>query len=747
MAELSKQKVTAGVYWVAVPKVNLYVLCACPADCVKHLIQKKFIETRECNGVVFETGPNAILLADASLQNGNFSNLAEFPVLQMLYRQGLFLPNHPNNSGIKPMLIGREEQIRSQMEYICRGNYGLLSVEEIMAAGIPAPLAREMMNLKLKFAFGKIQRPEELLQAKAVGNSRVELKNGVFIRRLDFNVYEFAFQEERVTVDLNLRSCETYSHPYHLDFHPFKREYFAVVHSGEGNGWNIHQPCMSSVISFQGRIYLIDAGPNILGILRGLGICVSEIEGIFHTHAHDDHAAGLFTLLRGRRLKYYTTPLVRASVFKKLSALLAIGGSALMDHLMENVFFDIHDLAFDTWNNIDGLEVKPVFSPHPVETNIFFFRTLWDGKYPTYAHFADIVSFDVLRDMISDVPGKQGISRQFYDKVIHDYLTPADLKKLDCGEGLIHGHIEDFKQDRSKRIIISHYSFELAPKHKHIGSEAAFGMVDVLIPSNRDFCLELARQHLLTQLPEMPDYELEMFLNHPVVSFNAGAILIRAGTVCEYMYLALTGYHEYICPEENIHWLRTAGSLIGAADNSPAYGTYRTISPVSALQLPKETCIKFVKRHNLEEELAFREKKQLFLLRTWLFGEIVSILILLRIVRAMKLLCLAPEEALPENGEPALFLLEEGTLSLRIGEHALNIEKRGDFVGENTVLRLADTPHSSIKALTPARLYRIPGELLYDIPIVNIKLLQTFEERMKRLEQSDKFHTIYFAPS
>jgi len=64
--------------------------------------------------------------------------------------------------------------------------------------------------------------------------------------------------------------------------------------------------------------------PNIVTVFD-----VGEIEGIFHTHAHDDHFAGLPALLAsGRRLKYFTTPLVRHSVTRKLSALLSIDEAA-----------------------------------------------------------------------------------------------------------------------------------------------------------------------------------------------------------------------------------------------------------------------------------------------------------------------------------------------------------------------------------------------------------------------------------
>jgi len=134
MPKISKIQVTAGLYWIEVPEIDLYVMCGCPADSVKHLMKRGLIVARAKNGVPYETGPNAILLSDVSVQNGFFSNLSEFPVLQMYYRQGMMLPGHPNNTGLKPLLIGSEEQVKAQMQYIYRGNYGLIS--ETGGAGI-----------------------------------------------------------------------------------------------------------------------------------------------------------------------------------------------------------------------------------------------------------------------------------------------------------------------------------------------------------------------------------------------------------------------------------------------------------------------------------------------------------------------------------------------------------------------------------------------------------------------------------
>ena len=140
--------------------------------------------------VTNETGPNAILLSDLNVQNGDFANLAEFPVLQMLYRQGMLLPNHPNNTGAKPFIIGHKNTVNAQMEYIHRGNYGLTSLEEILDAGIPQKQAEEMMRIKLHFAFGAVRPSSDLLEARIVDHEPVEILNGVHITRKSVNCFE-----------------------------------------------------------------------------------------------------------------------------------------------------------------------------------------------------------------------------------------------------------------------------------------------------------------------------------------------------------------------------------------------------------------------------------------------------------------------------------------------------------------------------------------------------------------------------
>jgi len=66
---------------------------------------------------------------------------------------------------------------------------------------------------------------------------------------------------------------------------------------------------MGSLLSYLDHKYLVDAGPDIDFLTEALGTDLSEIRGLFITHAHDDHFAGLTSLLRGeRKISLYTTP-------------------------------------------------------------------------------------------------------------------------------------------------------------------------------------------------------------------------------------------------------------------------------------------------------------------------------------------------------------------------------------------------------------------------------------------------------
>lgn len=727
---LSKMQVTTGVFWVEIPEIGLSVLCGCPADVVKHLRKMGLIVEKEEQGAVHETGPNAILLSDIPVQNGEFSNLAEFPVLQMMYKQGMILPGHTNNTGRKPLLIGSKSQIEAQVHYIYRGNYGLVTEEELIQAGAEPKMARDMIRMKKKFAHGKIRKTDELLDTIILENDPVEIRDGVFIQRLKMNVFEFRYGKNSVLVDLNLPPSASYQSPYFLGFHNFRREYFAIIHSGDGDGWDVRRPCMASIVIFQGKIYLIDAGPNILHSLEALGIGVNEIEGVFHTHAHDDHFCGLPTLMQAdHRIKYYATRLVRASVAKKLAALVSINEEDFPN------YFETHDLTMDTWNEVDGLEVRPMFSPHPVETNIFLFRAMWQDGYKTYAHFADIASLDVLKGMKTGSHSLYGISREMYNAALRAYAEKADLKKIDIGGGMIHGNAEDFIADESKKLILSHTSRDLTPKQKEIGSGAPFGTADTLVPATQDYLRMYAFHYLETYTPNVPRSQIRLLASCPIRTFNPQTMVFKAGTVCTTIYLILSGSVEMVDTGTGIFNTLSPGTLVGemsALLKLPLGETYAASTFVHALEIPLSLYLYVTEKNGLLENLKSMHEKRSFLERTWLFGESLSSPVQTKIARSMAESGFDSGEEIAPDGSRELFVISKGKMNLYLKDQLVEVLHGGDFFGEQSVL--FDIPGLfRVRAAEDSELFRVPGELLLEIPIVRWKLLEAYNKRMEIL--------------
>jgi hemerythrin len=732
MHNLRTTRVATGVFWVQVPEVGLYVLCGSPGDVVKHLMLRGFISEEKKGEVSFESGPNAILLSDVLLQNGNFANLSEFPVLQMLYRQGLILPGHPNNTGKKPILIGSETQVRAQLDYIYRGNYGLVDEDELRAAGLTAAEARQHMALKLAFAFGTIRASEDLVDRRVLGTEPVEIFGGVTVRRVALNRFEFAYRDRLTEVDLNLPSGAGYEAPYTMGQHPIEPQYFGVIHCGEGDGWDLRRQSMASIVMFQGRYYLVDAGPSVLYTLSSLGIDLSEIEGIFHTHAHDDHFAGLPTLLSsGRRIKYFATRLVRESVTKKLSALMSLNESLFAE------LFDVRDLVMDQWNDCDGMEVMPIPSPHPVETTVFVFRAHDDDDYKSYAHFADIVSLKVLRKLISDPAIASVVPETFVDDVKTRYLRPTTLKKIDSGSGLIHGEPLDFSEDASEKIVLAHRASPFSTEELDIGSQASFGALDVLITSRLDYIIQGAQNQLSRLFPGVHLEELNTLLRSPVETINAGSLILRRGAAVDKIDLLLSGSVERSRPGQEAALTIAAGELIGVESlfqDEPLTDTWRAASPVRLMRFAEKNLRAFLLNGGWYQKLRSQLVDAAFLRSTWLFGERIDLEVQCRIARASKELSLAPGKQLPAPATPSVHVVMRGQLDLVDARGSLiEILEMGNVAGEEVCL---GRPRNGWRCVARASttVLQIPSDEIKGLPVALWKMLEVHERRQRLAE-------------
>ena len=725
MSAIRKIAVSTGIYWVEIAEADVRLLCGCPVDAVKHLAKKGFIASAERDGIEYETGPNAILLSDLAIQSGRVCNYAEFPALQMLYMQGLIVPGHPNNQGTLPMLIGSRRQVDAQMAYIFRGNYGLESARELLEAGVPALLAEELMRMKRAFAFGRIRQTDELLQPVYVEESPTPIGGGVTVSRSGLNLFRIAYRGEHVDVDLTLAPGEAYECSYRLESHLLRRDYFSVVHSGDGDGWDINRPAMSSIVLFQGRVYLIDAGPNIQASLDALGIGVNEIEGVFQTHCHDDHFAGLTQLMcSDRRIKYFAVPMVRATVAKKLAAMLGETEFEFGD------FFEVRDLELDEWNEIDGLEVKPILSPHPVETTCFRFRVFWENGYRTYAHLADIASFEVLQGMVSADDAPDGISAERLAQTRRDYAEPANVKKIDIGGGLIHGAAADFLGDASDRLVLAHTHRLLTGQERAIGSGAPFGTVDVLIEGATDQLRRNAFDYLREYFPTVQMHWIRHLMNNQIVTFNPEALLIKEGQAASDAFLILSGSAEMLSATGHGGYVLFGGSMLGeisALLGTSAEEAYRAISFVQALRVPRDIYRDFVTRNSLYRGIVQSRQESDFLRRSPLFAEGVSGFTLNRLVQASKVKTF-DEGSECEPPESMLLLIHSGSALLEKPDGSAELLAAGSHIGLGPI---GATAHrgSRIRFREHTKTYALPLELAGSLPVVRWKLIETYRRR------------------
>ena len=477
MPNIKQIKITNGTFWIEIDAIDLRLLCGCPADVSKFLAQEELIKTiTSSDGRLTVSGPNAILLSDKQMQNGRVCNFSEFPLMHMLYMQGMLVPNSPN-FGQTPYFIGKSEIIKQQLEYLFVGNYGVTNQDVLNQAYKDDFLGKEIMASKLCFANHNFKEYTNLLRVIPVeDNEETTIKDTCLIKRTSENIFEVIYKAETVEIDLNLESDQTYGKTFTLPKTLIPSVNFGVVNIGSGDGWSQDRPCFSSLIISDGKKYLVDAGPNLGYVLEQLGLSVNDIDGIFQTHIHDDHICG-YEFLWGREkpLDIFLVKPVKIGFMLKLNYIFNASDEEI------NKKFNFIELDFDQWNNIENLEVIPYISLHPVETSIFMFRKQKDGVSKTFAHFGDLVSFMIL-DKITENGSRIGIKQETADKVREQYLIPADFKKIDVGGGLIHGMAENFVNDKSTLKSLGHIGRHLTPEELEVGISEPFGNIQILIP-------------------------------------------------------------------------------------------------------------------------------------------------------------------------------------------------------------------------------------------------------------------------
>ena len=416
--------------------------------------------------------------------------------------------------------------------------------------------------------------------------------------------------------------------------------------------------------------------------------------------------------------------MVRSSVIKKLSKVMRVPESEF------GKLFDVRDLKLDEWNDIEGLEVKPIISPHPVETTVFYFRVMWEGGYRSYAHLADIVSLDVLRKMIAPADAPAGVSEARYEKTAAAYAIKADVKKIDIGGGMIHGVALDFREDASDKLILAHTARRLNEDERAIGSGAPFGTVDVLIEGASDALRRRAFEYLRSYFPDAPLHSIRHLMNGKILVFNPEVLLFKEQTAVEAVYLILSGSAELLRTGVRGSSQVSAGSILGetpALRGTAAMETCRAISFVQALRLPRDLYLNFVTRGQMREDLEESREQLDFLRENWLFADGVSCVTLSRLIRSAESVVINKDRVIPPPPNE-LLVLRSGEAAISTPSGYAETLRAGGYVGA-TAISQAESTGAQLRFLALSEAYRFPLDTIANIPVVRWKLLETHRRR------------------
>ncbi|MGL4523990.1 MAG: cyclic nucleotide-binding domain-containing protein [Spirochaetia bacterium] len=732
---MTKHQITHGVYYLDASEAGIRILCGCPMDSVKRLMRAGFIQPIEDDKWEWQSGPNCILLSDISFQNGELCNLTEFPIMHMLYKQGMGIPQHPG-FGSKPTIIGIPEQIRGQIEYLERGVNGLTANEIKNDPLTDDETKKILLAFKSRFKFGSQSSSSEFIEFQEIKTNEepYELAPDFYIVRLGLNVYLFQYKDQEEIIDLTITENQSYGVPYNLDFHPTTRRDFSVIHNGEGNGWDMDRPCMASVLCAAGQYYLIDAGPNILEGLHKLGIGLNEVVGLFQTHAHDDHFAGLTSILRSEhRIKFYATPIVRRSVVKKLSALMSFDENNFAH------FFEICDLRPQIWSSLNGFEVLPVMSPHPLETNIFYFRKKVAQGYRSYGHLADVISHRVHTSFLEVEDEFQNTLKENYKHIWKYYYLPVNIKKIDANSGLIHGDPEDYIQDNSGKIILSHITGSLPIEQQTMGSTTVFGSEDLLIQASKDYLCEIADHYLSEYFPQTNLTQRTPILSQRRILISAGTVILHDGKTPEYVYMILSGLVKWISHDKTQVKILDVGSLLSEEDviaEQASFGTYIAQSYIKTIRIPANFYKEFVNNHTSISQYTRKLKERRLLQDNQLFRNINSRKILNLVLEQAQFEEYQENEDLHHAKPDCVALIIKGMAGVFYKSMLVETLSEDSFYGQNIFLKIVSSNDFFITALSPVMIMHVPTQIFLDTPILLWALLEAGDNLSKLISQT-----------
>jgi hemerythrin len=242
------------------------------------------------------------------------------------------------------------------------------------------------------------------------------------------------------------------------------------------------------------------------------------------------------------------------------------------------------------------------------------------------------------------------------------------------------------------------------------------------------------QRYLSAHFPEASAEDLGMLLNCPLVRLNSGHVILRKGSEAPEVQLVACGVVEMIDSALGVQHMLSTGTMIGEV-NALARGasarTYRTKSSATILSVPARLFVEFVKRNYDAEEMRRRLEIEYFLQGTRIFGEMVSSSVHNVMSRELFIQDLKAGDMLSTAEGGSLVVARTGRASILIESSEVDAIGPGGIFGEESVF-FGRPSLMAAKVTEAGEFLSVPRATIKNVPIVEWKLLETYERRITR---------------
>ncbi len=523
---------------------------------------------------------------------------------------------------------------------------------------------------------------------------------------------------------------------------------FGIHSLGVRSGFDLTGPTTGFLFWVNGRGVLFDGPARTRTLLDSQGIAFADIDALILSHCHEDHMNSFVELTTtGHRPRVYTTEAIYRSALVKLANYF----DSTPDEVAKLV--DYHRVTPGEPVEIAGATFDFFYTVHPIPT-LGVDVSLRDEAGQTHRI---VVSGDTLHlDGLAKMRDAGVVPSEMADRLarlVPDEKVPRSLFFTDVGEALIHGHPKDW-QKSANHVVYYH-----CPDNEHtrgfgheIGTPGkVYTLVDGL-PATA-----LAPQRIVAALGEMsffsPAFLAEGLFRGRLREIPAGGVLATTGEASglrDTLTVIVAGTASSLVSDAatpatgQAHVLRP-GDFFGVFESIDSGGranaTITAITPMVVIDLPGDLVDTAIAETGADDSVDRMRSVRPLLDGSALFSS-------LSIPDRSLLAKSGIEERYPageiimHQGQMAddFFVLVQGDVELKRGERLVAqvaADSRDNFFGEQTAVYSSKAREITARAVTPARVVRIPGRELRKMfftrnMALHQALARTMDERTRR---------------